>query len=263
MKPRFTTDRRMLLAGTLALAVAGPARARDGAPDLWELAVEDMERIAPTLWVRGLAEGVWITSYTFDAGDLGWIPTNGLIVAAETGPVMVDTGATREQGALLIALAERLTGARPARAVVTHFHADRTGGIEAFRSAGIPVVAHPFTVGLAQAYGMPVPDALAGLEKGPVEVGPLELFYPGPGHTRDNVTAWHEPSRTLFGGCLLRATTDRQLGSAGDADFAALPGTLARLDTRYPARRVVIPGHGSMAGDALTWTRSLAAARQD
>jgi hypothetical protein len=38
---------------------------------------------------------------------------------------------------------------------------DRTGGIEAMRAANIPALAHPYTVGLAQAYGFPIPQPVA------------------------------------------------------------------------------------------------------
>jgi metallo-beta-lactamase class B len=54
---------------------------------------------------------------------------------------------------------------------------------------------------------------------------------------------------------LLRATTDNQIGSLGDADIDAYPVTLERLAKRYPNRRFVIPGHGSAAGDGLVWTQ--------
>ena len=214
-----------------------------------------MERIGPTVWVKGLTPGLWITCFTFKTPDLGYVPANGLIVAAASGPTIIDTGVTREQGTLLLSTARRLTGQAPTQAIATHFHGDRTGGIEAMRAANIPVFAHPYSVGLAQAYDLPVPQPVKGLEKEPVRRGPVELFYPGAGHTRDNITIWHQDSGTLFGGCLLRATTDKGVGSLSDADIDAYPGALDRLAERYPKRHFTIPGHGTIAGDSLTWTR--------
>lgn len=243
--------RRAILASPLALF------AKDGAPDSWELPVDGMERLSRTVWMKPLAPGVWITCFTFDTPNLGWIPCNGLIVAGERGPVIVDTGNTKEQGELLLATAKRLTGRAATQGIATHFHTDRTGGVEALRAAGVPVVAHPFTVGLAEAYGFPVPRAVKGLEKAPVKLGDLELFYPGVGHARDNITVWHEPSGVLFGGCLLRSTTDKGMGNLADGDLAAFPETVGRLAARYPKRRFTIPGHGSIAGDAVEWTRDL------
>lgn len=255
-------SRRTVLSALLAGA-ATPAYAANGEPDWLQLPVDGMERVSPTMWVKSLAPNVWITCFTFDAGGrLGWIPCNGLIVAGEPGPTIVDTGNTREQGELLLQIAARIAGAPAAQAVATHYHGDRTGGIEAMRAAHVPVHAHPYSVGLAQAYGQPVPGPVAGLEKGPVALGPVELFYPGPGHARDNITVWHAESGVLFGGCLLRATSDNSIGNLSDADIDAYPGSIARLIERYPQRRFTIPGHGSAAGDALEWTRQLLAARR-
>ncbi len=254
-------SRRAILTASLA-AFASPALAVEGAPDIWELAFEDMERVTPDVWFKNLTPSLWVTSFTFDAGaPLGWIPCNGLIVADAEGPIIVDTGNNREQGETLLAIAQRGAGRPAVRAIATHFHADRTGGSDAMHAAGVPVYAHPFSVGLAEAYGFPAPAPVRGLEKEPVTMGPLELFFPGAGHTRDNITVWHSESRTLFGGCLLRATTDNQLGNMSDGDTAAFPATIARLAARYPERRIVIPGHGSATGDGVAWTERLLAER--
>jgi metallo-beta-lactamase class B len=253
----MNVNRRTFLGTALsAFSTSRIMLARDGAPDLWELPVANMERLSRTLWLKELTSGVWITCFTFDTPDLGWVPCNGLIIAGTaSGSTIVDTGNTREQGALLLTTAKRLTGQAVTQAIATHYHNDRTGGIEAMSAASIPVYAHPFSVGLAQAYNHPVPRAVKGLEKEPVKLGDVELFYPGAGHTRDNITVWHEKSGVLFGGCLLRATTDKGIGNLADADLAAYPDTINRLANRYPNRRFTIPGHGSSAGDGVEWTR--------
>lgn len=253
---------RRAVVASLITSAATPAFAADGAPDFLQLPVEGMERVSETVWFKSLAPNVWITCFTFDSQSrFGWVPCNGLIIAGDPGPTIVDTGNTREQGELLLQIAARVDGAPAAQAIATHYHNDRTGGIEAMRAANVPVYAHPYSVGLAQAYGFPAPEPVRGLEKEPVTLGPVELFYPGAGHARDNITVWHAESGVLFGGCLLRATTDNQIGSLSDADIAAYPASIARLIERYPERRLTIPGHGAATGDALEWTRQMLAAR--
>jgi metallo-beta-lactamase class B len=262
MKMPSHFSRRTVL-GALLASAAVRAYAADGAPDFLQLPVEGMERITPTVWVKSLAPNVWITCFTFDAGGgFGWVPCNGLVIAGNPGPTIVDTGNNREQGEVLLQIAAHVAGAPATQAIATHFHKDRTGGIEAMRAANVPVFAHPYSVGLAQAYGHPVPAPVRGLEKEAVTLGAVELFYPGAGHVRDNITVWHAESGVLFGGCLLRATSDKQIGSLSDADVNAYPASIARLIERYPQRRLIIPGHGSVAGDALEWTRQLLAARE-
>lgn len=257
-----TIDRRSFLAAA-ALLGAKPALAMsDGYPDVLGFPVPDMARISQTLWVKPLTEAIWITCFTFRIDGPIIVPANGLIIAHQSGTMLVDTGCNRDEGRQLLRLAKKLTGQPVARAIATHFHEDRTGGIEAMRAAHIPVFAHPYTVGLAQAYGEPVPQPVKGLERGPIVIGPVELFYPGPGHTRDNITVWHEKTKTLFGGCLLRPTIQKNIagGIPGDDDLAVYPDTLRRLVTRYPNRSFTIPGHGPIEGDPLTWTQELAEA---
>jgi metallo-beta-lactamase class B len=262
MKMSSHFSRRTVLTAALLACAAAPAYAANGEPDFLQLPVQGMERVGPTMWVKSLVPDVWITCCTFDAGGrFGWVPANGLVIAGEPGPTIVGAGCDREQGALLLQIAARVARAPAAQAIATHFHSDHTGGIEAMRAANVPVYAHPYSVGLAQAYGHPVPAPVRGLEKGPVSLGAIELFYPGAGHTRDNITVWHAESGVLFGGCLVRATTDNQIGSVSDADIGAYPASIARLIERYPQRRLTIPGHGSAAGDALEWTRRLLVAR--
>lgn len=254
-------SRRGILAG-IAAAAAAPAYAAHGEPDFLELPLAGMERVNPTMWLAPLTLNVWVTCFTFDAGGrLGWVPCNGLIIVGDPGPTIVDTGNTREQGEVLLQLAARVAGAPAAQAIATHYHTDRTGGIDAMHAADVPVFAHPYTAGLAQAYGYPAPAPVRGLEKEAVQLGPVELFYPGAGHARDNITVWHGASGVLFGGCLLRSTTDSGIGNLADADVGAYPASIARLIERYPNRRFTVPGHGSAAGDALEWTRQLLAAR--
>lgn len=255
-------DRRALLAGLAALPLIGAAPAKSaGEPDQLELPLPAMRRISPTLWIAPVAERAWITCFTANLPMIGWYPANGLIVADDQGATVVDTGWDRAQGNALIQLAREVSGTPVASAIVTHFHNDRSGGIEAFRRAGIPVLANPLTTGLARAYGAPEPDPIAGLEKAPQRLGAVELCFPGPGHSPDNITVWHEVSCTLFGGCLVKSTTSTGLGNLEDAVPDQWDAALAALEQRYPRRKTTVPGHGAVQGDAIAYSRRLLAAR--
>lgn len=255
-------DRRALLAGLAALPLIAAASPKStGEPDQLELPLPAMRRVSPTLWVAPLADHVWIACFTANLPIIGWYPANGLIIADEQGAVVVDTGWDRAQGSALIKLARELSGMAASRAIVTHFHNDRSGGIEAFRRAGIPVIANPLSCGLARAYGAPEPDPVAGLEKAPQRLGPVELYFPGPGHSPDNITVWHEASATLFGGCLVKSTTSKGLGNLEDAVPDQWDAALGALEQRYPRRKAVVPGHGTIAGDGIGYSRRLLAAR--
>jgi glyoxylase-like metal-dependent hydrolase (beta-lactamase superfamily II) len=75
----------------------------------------------------------------------------------------------------------------------------------------------------------------------------VEVYYPGPTHTDDNVVVWFPERGLMFGGCMILAGD--QVGNTADADMDAWPVSVARLaqfeiDT-------LIPGHGDRTGIAL------------
>ena len=88
----------------------------------------------------------------------------------------------------------------------------------------------------------------------------FELFYPGAGHTADNVVAYFPAAGVLFGGCLVKSDTATTVGNVADADVDAWPQTVARVRARYPEVDRVVPGHGAVSGPAaLTVTEALIA----
>ena len=85
-----------------------------------------------------------------------------------------------------------------------------------------------------------------------VRVGTTEvqLFYPGPGHTEDNIVAYVPAAGVLFGGCLLKADGAGK-GNLADADPEAWPSTTAAVQRRFPEVEVVVPGHGAYGDEGL------------
>jgi glyoxylase-like metal-dependent hydrolase (beta-lactamase superfamily II) len=91
------------------------------------------------------------------------------------------------------------------------------------------------------------PNKLYPLSKGLVlEIGTesMEVYFPGPSHTRDNVVVYFKQRRLLFGGCMIKALNARTPGFTGDADMKAWPTSAKKVLERYPEARIVIPGHG-------------------
>ena len=61
------------------------------------------------------------------------------------------------------------------------------------------------------------------------QLGPLKVFYPGPGHTSDNITVGIDGTDIAFGGCLIKDSKAKSLGNLGDADTRALRRVSARV----------------------------------
>lgn len=242
---------RMALAAT-----ADPASA--GLPQLLELGADPMTRIAPTVWVRQLAPGLWLhTTTALIAGGV-YYPANGLILERPGGSLLIDTTYSPEQAETLLAWSGRALAAPIRTAIATHFHNDRTGGIDGLRRHGVETLARPLTCDLARAHGLPTPGPIEAFTGASHRLdGGGELFFPGAGHTRDNVTAWFPGQKVLFGGCFVKSVTSHNLGNIADAVVGDWAASARRAQARYPGARVVVPGHGTIAGDPLARTLAL------
>lgn len=216
-------------------------------------------RLAPDVLVRRIAPGLWLHVTLGEFPGPAYIPVNGALLVTEDGSVLFDTGWNDRHAEVLLDWAARDLGRPVRRAVVTHSHYDRTGGIRALRARGIPVAGLALTAELARAAGEPAPDSIPGLGSGPWrDSAGFELLHPGAGHTRDNVVAYFPRQRVLLGGCLVKADTATTLGNVADADVPNWPRAVARVRAAYPEVRIVIPGHGALGGpSALAWTERL------
>lgn len=64
----------------------------------------------------------------------------------------------------------------------------------------------------------------------------------------DNIVSWIADEQVLFGGCLVKAGGAKTLGYIKEADLVAWPATLAKVKERFPAARLIVPGHGDPGG---------------
>ena len=87
------------------------------------------------------------------------------------------------------------------------------------------------------------------------------MFYPGAGHTLDNVVVWLPKANILFGGCFIRSLDSKSLGYTGEADIGQWPSSVDALLAKYPDAKLVVPGHGAIGDLALLrHTKALALA---
>ncbi len=233
-----------------------------GLPTALELALPGMERLAADVWVARVAPGLWVHTTTRTYPDGTVYPANGMLLETRRGSVLFDTGWTEAQTAALLGWA-RARKKPVLRAFVTHAHEDRIGGIRTLTQNHIPVYGLALTRETARGQGAPaLPEAVAGLDsKARRDPEGFELFYPGPGHARDNIVVYFGRQRTLFGGCLVKSVTSPNLGNTADAVLDEWPKTIERVRRTYPAARVVVPGHGTVRGDPLARTLELLADR--
>ena len=219
----------------------------------------------PTVSVRAVAPGLWV-HVTIDPAT-GY-PSNGMLLESNGESVLFDRAWDYRQTNVLLGWAASTLKKPVRRAVITHSHNDRLGGLGALRRAGVSAVALGATVERAAAEGLiasaarsPVPgggvdaavvlDSVAGLSRSSKrDAAGFELFFPGPGHSPDNVVVYYASSRVLFGGCLIKPDTATTTGNVADANVGEWPHAVARVAGKFPEAVTVVPGHGAVSSRA-------------
>ncbi|GAB5520416.1 MAG: BcII family subclass B1 metallo-beta-lactamase [Rhodothermales bacterium] len=209
-------------------------------------------RVTDDLTVRAIGKGLYLHTTHRDLSGYPRFPSNGLIVISEGEALLIDTAWGEAETDSLITWIEARLGATVKRAIVTHAHDDRMSGMSVLQERGITTYGLPHTAELGAAQGWPSPDvALAGITDVKVGSQTVEVFFPGPGHTADNVVVGLPDGKLLFGGCLIRPAASKSLGNTADAMLDEWANSVARVQARYPDVRTVIPSHGPIGDRTL------------
>ena len=198
-----------------------------------------------------------LTAHTYqhisylDTKDFGRVACNGMVVVSGNEAVVFDAPTDDVSAQELIHYLTEELKCRINGVVVTHFHADCVGGIDAFHKNNINSYANNRTIQLLKSKGGYLPqngfdDELT------IEVGDQEVYgqFVGEGHTSDNVIGYFPEDKVMFGGCLIKEIGGSK-GNLEDANVAAWAETIRNLKKKYPQTIVVIPGHGKASGQEL------------
>ncbi|HEY0656041.1 MAG TPA: BlaB/IND/MUS family subclass B1 metallo-beta-lactamase [Chryseosolibacter sp.] len=172
------------------------------------------------------------------------VPANGLYLVTSRGVVMVDSPWDTTQFQPLLDSIRFRHNKNVVMCIATHFHEDRTAGLEYYRKLGIKTYTTKQTDELSKARGMSRAEYLIKNDT-TFTVGQysFETYYPGKGHAPDNIVIWFGKDKVLYGGCLLKSTEDDTLGNLGDASVKDYPTTIQNVQRKCPNPRYVIPGH--------------------
>ena len=212
--------------------------------------------------ITQVANGVYIHT-TYGTYQNNFIPANGLIINTTDGVVLVDTGwdtraDTDNTRQLLQWVADSLH--QPVRlCIVTHAHDDRVGGIGALRQAGIRVISTPETAQRAAKQGYDAPEGILPSDTTfCLGQTPVRCYFPGAGHSPDNIVVWLPAQQILHGGCLIKSVAVFGMGNLSDANLGEWGKSIRRVMRRFGRAKLVVPGHEAW-GDtqSLLHTRNL------
>lgn len=170
-------------------------------------------------------------------------PSNSLYLVTGKGIIMIDTPWDTTQLQPLLDSMQARHHQQPVMSISTHFHADRTAGLNWLRAHGVATWSSAYTKQLCierneeQAANVFTKDTT-------FTVGnySFQAFYPGPGHTKDNIVVWFGKDKVLYGGCFVKSTEAKNLGNLNDADAKAWPASLRKVLKQFKPN-YVIPGH--------------------
>lgn len=184
------------------------------------------------------------TTYNLYKGEK--IPANGMYLVTDNGVVLFDTPWDPTQFQPLLDSIQIKHHKTVVVCIPTHFHEDRTGGLEYYRQQGIKTYTTLLTDKLSKKNNKKRAEFL--MTKDTVfNIGKysFETYYPGEGHAPDNIIIWFKEQKILYGACLIKSVDDEDLGYLGDANKTAYASTVKNVQKKCKQPKYVIVGHGN------------------
>lgn len=184
------------------------------------------------------------TTHHLFSGNL--FPSNSAYLVTNEGIVLFDTPWDETQFQPLLDSIQKRHNKKVVMCIATHFHDDSSAGLEYYTSKGIKTYTSKYTKELSIKNGNS--QAQYTFEKDTVfNVGGyrFETFYPGEGHSPDNIVIWVEKDKFLFGGCFLKSLENNDLGNLEDANVDVWDESLIKLMKKYPKPKYIETGHFS------------------
>jgi metallo-beta-lactamase class B len=216
-------------------------------------------RISEDVELIKLSEKAYVHVSVTDIGGFGKVSSNGLILIDKGEAFLFDTPVTNSQTETLVKWIADSLKASVSTFIPNHWHEDCLGGLDYLHSAGVKSYANQMTIDLAKEHKIAVP------QNGFIDSLRLNLhgkdifcYYPGAGHSTDNIVIWIPSEKILFGGCMVKDSYSNNLGNLSDAKVEEWPETIQKVIDRFPETNIVIPGHGRIGGkELLSHTKEL------
>ena len=172
------------------------------------------------------------------------IGANAMYLVTDSGVVMFDTPWDSTQFQPLLDSIKAKHNKNVVLCFSTHFHEDRTGGLEYYRQKNIKTYTTFFTDSMSKMKGMKRAEFL--IKKDTVFTVAnysFQTFYPGKGHAPDNIIIWFEKEKILYGGCLIKSVDDKTLGNLSDASITDYAATIKNVQQKCKGFKYIITGH--------------------
>ena len=196
------------------------------------------------LKIDHLTGDLYVYTTWSDPGDGSLFPANSMYLVTAAGVVLFDTPWDSTQFQPLLDSIQLKHRKKAVMCISTHFHSDRTAGLQYYKEQGILTFTTALTDSLSRMRNQKRATHLMSKDS-LFTVGQyrFQTFYPGKGHSPDNIVIWFEQDRVLYGGCFIKSTETKSLGNLSDANIPEWMVAIQKLQSRFPAPKFVVPGH--------------------
>ncbi|ATL48482.1 JOHN family subclass B1 metallo-beta-lactamase [Chitinophaga caeni] len=193
---------------------------------------------------------------TFHEYEGAQVSSNGMYVVTSLGAVLLDTPWDTTQFQPLLDSIWMKHQQRATYCIATHYHDDCTAGFNYYASKGIKTYSSQQTYEACIKFGKPAANYRFSKDT-TFKIGEFtfKTFYPGAGHTADNIVVYVDEARTLFGGCFVKSIEADGLGYTGEAHISEWKESIRRVKKKFKNMYFLIPGHdGGTSPTALNHT---------
>ena len=210
------------------------------------------------LRIQHLTDNFYVYTTFKDLKDFMY-PSNSMYLVTENGVVLFDTPWDTSQFQPLLDSISIKHNKTIVLAISTHYHDDRTAGLEFLREKGVKTYTSKLTYDMCLEHNEKQSEFYFTTDT-TFNIGEyqFETYYPGEGHTKDNIVIWFDQHKILYGGCLVKSTESETLGNTADANIKEWKRSIQHTIEKYPNPNFVIPGHfGWFSNKGLKHTLNL------
>lgn len=229
-------------------------------------------KLSDELVISKLSDTVYVVTHSFP-----WESNSLIVKASDKEVVLIDTPYDPSATELMLDWIEKNIEPKKITAINTGYHIDNLGGNQYLIEKGIDVYGSDRTCALIDERGAKTqqqlismfepeqerikkvyesmvfvkPNKVFKIEEGIfLKIGDIcfDVYFPGETHSPDNVVVYIKECNLLFGGCMVKSLSSKDLGFTGDANISEWPVSLERVQKKYGTVGIVIPHHG-MWGD--------------
>ena len=181
---------------------------------------------------------------TYNTYQESQVPANGMYLLTDNGVVMFDTPWDTTQFQPLLDSIKLKHNKTVLMCFATHWHSDKTAGLEYYRQQGIKTYTTVLTDELSRKNNKKRAEFLMANDT-VFHIGQylFETYYPGQGHTLDNIVIWFKKEKILYGGCLIKGADAADLGYLDDGNLTAYAATLKKVRQKCREPKFIVIAH--------------------